>query len=67
MDEFRIGSLGFGDSPFGQTKEGSKKRSKQNHVEPQEEPEDQVMLSSPGDTAEPPLGYLPGSPGEETK
>jgi hypothetical protein len=44
MDDMRIGSLGFVASLFGQTKDGSKKRSRQRHVEPQEEPTDQVTL-----------------------
>jgi hypothetical protein len=65
MDDFRIDSLGFGDSLSGQTQDGSKKRSKQRHVEPEEELADQVTLSSASDTEEQPSGYLPATSDEE--
>jgi hypothetical protein len=67
MEDLRIGSLGFDDSPGDQTKDRSKKRSKPRHFEPQEELTDQVSLSSGSDTEEQPLGYSPPSPGEEPK
>lgn len=44
MGDFRIGPLGAVDSFSGQTKDGSKKRLRR--VEPEEEPTDQVTLSS---------------------
>jgi hypothetical protein len=67
MDDFRIDSLGFDDSAYGQDQDGSKKRPRHKHVELQEEPADQVMLSSADDTEEQPSSYLPNSDGEETK
>jgi len=67
MDDFRIDSLGFDESLYGQTQDGSKKRPKQRHVEPEEELTDQVTLSSGGDTEEQPSGYLPASSDEEPK
>jgi hypothetical protein len=67
MDDFRIDTTGFDDSLYGQSQDGSKKRSRQRHVEPEEEPTDQVTLSSAGDTEEPPSGYLPNSSDEEPK
>jgi hypothetical protein len=67
VDDFRIGSLGYGDWHAGQEKDGSKKRSRPRHLETQEEPTDEVTLSSAGDGEEQPPGYLPASPGEEPK
>jgi hypothetical protein len=67
MDDFRIDSLGFDGSLSGQTQDGSKKRSKQTHIEPQEEPTDEVTLSSAEDIEEQPPGYLPDSYSEEPK
>jgi len=64
MGDFRIGSPGAVDSFSGQTKDGSKKRSRQTRVEPQEEPTDQVTLSSAGEADEEPPGYFPGSSDE---
>jgi hypothetical protein len=65
MDEFRISSLGFDDAYSDQTNDGSKKRFRHKHAEPQEDVTDQVTLSSGGDTGEEPLSYLPPSSGEE--
>jgi hypothetical protein len=67
MDEFRIGSLGFVDSHTDQRKDGSKKRPRHKDAEPQEDPTDQVTLSSAGDAEEPPSGYLPASPDQPPK
>jgi hypothetical protein len=70
MDDLRIGSLGLVDSFYGQTKEGSKKRSRQKYADPQaaqEELADQVTLSSAGEPEEPPAGYFPVSLDEEPK
>jgi hypothetical protein len=67
MDDFRIDSFGFSDPLSGQTQDGSKRRPKQRHVEPEEELTDQVTLSSDGDTEEPPSGYSPASSDQESK
>jgi hypothetical protein len=67
MGDFRIGSPGFMDSHSDQWEDGSKKRSKRRHVEPQEDQADQVTLSSDGDPGEPPPGYFPASSDEEPK
>jgi hypothetical protein len=65
MDELRIGSLGDIDSLAGQTRDGSKKRPKHTHVEPEEEPIDEVILHSSGETEdEQPLGYESHLPNE---
>jgi hypothetical protein len=65
VDDFRIDSLGFDNSPYGQGQDESKKRPKPKHVEPQEEATDQVTLSSADE--EQPLGYSPASRDEEPK
>jgi len=67
MGDFRIGPVGAVDSFSGQTKDGSKKRPRQGHVEPQEEPTDQVTLSSGSEAEEEPSGYIPASSDEESK
>jgi len=67
MDDFRIDSLGFDDSFYEQREDGSKQRSKGKHVKPQEEPTDEVVLSSDGDSEEQPSGYLPNSSEGEPK
>lgn len=64
IDDLRIDNLGFDDSLYGQAQDGSKKRPKQRHAESQEEPTDQVTLSSAGETEEQPPGYLPAASGE---
>lgn len=65
MDDFRIGSLDFNDYSSNEFRDGSKKRSKQRPVAPQES-EDQVVLSSSDADSEDELpGYLPGSSDEE--
>jgi hypothetical protein len=66
MDDFRIDSLGFRDSPFGQTQDGSKRRPKQGQGEPEEEATDQVTLSSADDSEEQASGYFPASSDEES-
>jgi hypothetical protein len=66
MDDFRIGSLGFGESHAGQANDGSKKRSSPRNFDPQEEPTDQVLLSSSDDIEEKPVGYLPTPPADES-
>jgi hypothetical protein len=65
MDEFRIGSTGFVDSHSDQTRDGSKKRSRQRQVDSQEEPIDEVTLSLDADNEEESPGYSPGSPDQE--
>jgi hypothetical protein len=67
MGDFRISSIDFVDSHSDRARDGSKKRSKRTHVEPQEELTDQVALSSAGDTEEQEPGYLPASSDEEPK
>jgi len=67
MDDFRIDSPAFDDSLYRQRQDESRKRSKPRRVEPQDEPTDEVTLSSGGDKEEQPLGYLPSSSGEEPK
>jgi hypothetical protein len=65
MDELRIGSPGNIDSLAGQTRDGAKKRPRQKHVEPEEEPMDEVILHSAGEAEdEQPLGYQPTSSDE---
>jgi hypothetical protein len=59
VDDLRIGSPGFVDSLFGETKDGSKKRPRRKHDAPEEEPEDVVALHSSEDEEEPPPEYLP--------
>jgi hypothetical protein len=59
VDDLRIGSLGSIDALFGETKDGSKKRSKQKHHEAEEAPEDVVTLHSDGEDEDSPSGYLP--------
>ncbi len=66
MDDFRIDSLGFDDSFYEQREDGSKQRPKRKQVEPQEEPTDEVVLSSDGDGEEQPFDYLPGRHGADT-
>jgi len=61
MDDLRIGPIDFFDSRSGLTKDGAKKRSRTTHAEPEEEPIDQVTLSSADETEERPLGYSPPS------
>jgi hypothetical protein len=61
MGDFRIGSLGPVDAFPGQTKDGPKKRPRQGHIEPEEEPTDQVTLSSGGEAEEEADGYLPAA------
>jgi len=46
MDDLRLGPIARADWYAGQTKDQSKKRSRQDHVESPEEPVDQVVLSS---------------------
>jgi hypothetical protein len=65
MDELRIGSLGSFDSLAGQTKDGSKKRPRQPRVEPEDEPVDQVVLSSPDQTEDQIPGDVAPSRDEE--
>ena len=65
MDDLRIGPIDFFDSRSGLTKDGTKKRAKPTHAEPDEEPIDQVTFSSTGETEEPPSGYSPASGDEE--
>jgi hypothetical protein len=64
MDDFRIDSLGFDDSFHEQREAGSKQRPKRAHAKPQEEPTDEVVLSSGGDGEEQSSGYLPNSSDE---
>ena len=59
MDDLRIGFLGPVELPSGHAKEDPKKRPRPKHVEPQDEPTDQVTLHSTGETEEPPPGYSP--------
>jgi hypothetical protein len=65
MDDLRIGPIDFFDSRSGLTKDGAKKRPRTTHAEPEEEPIDQVTLSSTGETDEQPLGYAPPSSDRE--
>jgi|HubBroStandDraft_1064217.scaffolds.fasta_scaffold920751_2 hypothetical protein len=67
MDDFRIDSLGFDDSLYEQREDGSKQRSKRRNLKPEEEPADEVVLSSGGDSEEPPSGYVPNSSAGEPK
>jgi hypothetical protein len=66
MDDLRIGPIDFFDSRSGLTRDGSKKRARQQQPEPEVEPIDQVTLSSAADTEEQALGYSPPSPDEES-
>ena len=67
MDDLRISSLDFIDPHSGQANDGSKKRSRQRPVEPEEELTDQVTLSSAGETEEQFPAYSPASPDPEPK
>ena len=60
MDDLRVDSLSFGDSLPSRTQDESKRRSKKKQVEPEE---DQVTLSSAGETGDQPSGYAPASSG----
>jgi hypothetical protein len=61
MDNLRIGSFDLFDSHSDRLKDGSKKRSRQPQIEREDEPVDQVTLSSAGETEEQPSGYCPPS------
>jgi hypothetical protein len=65
MGDLRIDSFGLPESPGGQPKDGSKKRPKPTPVEPQEEPIDQVTLSSAVESDTEPTGYSPAPSDEE--
>jgi hypothetical protein len=67
MDDLRIGHIDAVDSQTPLTKDGSKKRSRQRHAAPEEEPIDQVTLSSASQTEEQLIGYFPALPDEETE
>ena len=62
MGDLRIDSFGLPDSQAGQPKDGSKKRSRERHTEPPEEPIDEVTLSSASEPDAEPLGYKPPKP-----
>ena len=67
MDDLRIGPLdSFVDTQSGQTKGGLKKRSGNRQVAPQQEPVDQVTLSSSDETEGQLPGYSPASSHEES-
>jgi hypothetical protein len=65
MDDLRIGPVDFVGSHSDAANDGSKKRLRQQHAEPEEEPVDEVMLSSTGDDEEQPRGYSPAGPDVE--
>jgi hypothetical protein len=66
-DDLRIGHIDPVDLHAGLMKDGSKKRSRQRRAEREEEPIDQVKLSSAAPTDEQLPGYFPALPDKETK
>jgi hypothetical protein len=67
MDDFRIDSLGFGDSQGDQKRDKSQKRAKQIYVEPKQDQTDQVILSSDDEIEDQGLGYFPASSTDKPK
>jgi hypothetical protein len=59
MDEVRLGSVGQADWYSGRSKDDARKRARQQHAESQDEPVDEVILSSAAEDAE-------GSPDSES-
>jgi hypothetical protein len=67
IDDLKIGAIDRSYWHPDLTRDGSKKRARPQHAEPEEDPVDEVTLSSDSENDEEPPGYFPAARDEEKK